>query len=67
MKGIVRSGNFSGGNPVPATNPSFNTNPVPATNPSFNTNPIPATDPKFNTNVVDWLPNPAHFGNVISH
>jgi len=63
--GLVRSGNFSHGNPVPATNPSFDSNPIPQTDKSWISNPIPPQDPTFNSNPVTWTPSPAHFGNVI--
>lgn len=64
--GLVRAGDFRHGNPVPATNPSFDSNPIPQTNPSWISNPIPPGSPTFNSNPVTWTPSPAHFGNPVT-
>lgn len=56
---------FRSGNPVPATNPSYDSNPIPQTDPSWDSNPIPPGDPSFNSNPVNWAISPTHFGNKI--
>ena len=58
--------NYRHGNPVPATNSSYNSNPIPQTDASWKSNPVPATDATFNTNPVNWTPSPSHFGNSIN-
>ncbi len=64
--GLVRTGDFSGGNPVPATDPRFDSNPVTwsTPNPTHFGNPVPI-EATFNSNPVNWHPDPAHFGNLI--
>src|ERR1019366_8423766 len=64
-EGLVNSGDFSAGNPVPATDPSFNTNPVPQTNSDWAENDVPIDDPTFNSNPVTWVPSPDYFGNQV--
>src|ERR1019366_2688235 len=65
-EGLVRSGNFSQGNPVPATDASFDSNPVPAEHDYWDSNPIPLSDATLDSNPVTWTPSPTHFGNVIT-
>jgi len=65
-EGLVRSGDFRNGNPVPATNPEFDSNPVPASDPNLVGNPMPQSDPTLDSNPVTWTPDPAHFGNIIA-
>lgn len=67
-EGIVRDGkSYRNGNPVPATDPKFDSNPVTWTpSPAHFSNPVPATDATFDSNPVTWAtPNPAHFGNSV--
>ena len=66
MEGLVRTGDFRHGNPVPATDPAYDSNPVPAEAASQNSNPIPAADATFNSNPVSWTPDPAHFGTPVT-
>ena len=58
--------NYRNGNPVPATNASYDSNPIPQTDASWDSNPIPAQDATFNSNPVTWKPSPTHFGNSIN-
>lgn len=66
MEGLVRTGDFRNGNPVPATDPAYDSNPVPAEAASQNSNPVPAADATFNSNPVNWTPDPAHFGTPVT-
>jgi hypothetical protein len=63
--GLNRSGDFRKGNPVPPTDPTFNSNPVDWTpSPAHFGNAV--TTPKNFGNVVNWTPSPTHFGNTIT-
>ena len=54
-RGLNHSGDFRHGNPVPATDPKFDSNPVTWT-----------PDPKHFGNVVTQAPNPVNFGNAVN-
>ena len=66
-EGIVRNTTtYRHGNPVPASDASYNSNPIPAENASLNSNPVPVADATFNSNPITVLPNPANFGNPVT-
>lgn|SRR6266496_749038 len=67
-RGLVRSGNFNAGNPIPPSDPAFNSNPVTWTpSPTHFGNPVTqGNSPTQFGNPVTWpTPDPAHFGNII--
>ena len=64
--GLNRSGDFRHGNPVPATDPKFDSNPItwPTPDPTHFGNAV--TTPKTFGNTVNWTPSPSHFGNPVT-
>jgi hypothetical protein len=66
-RGLNRTGNFNGGNPIPPSDPAFNGNPVTwVPSPThFGNSQTQGNDPTQFGNPVTWVPDPAHFGNII--